>query len=103
MRFKMPILRRIDTQDAEGIDAAVYRDRVQLAFSVATVFVAVHIGSEGIVGFCTLLDKEIELIAVSTKYQRKRIKRWAATVEGAAVENLSTDHAHPSIRKTSVR
>lgn len=110
MRFKMPILRRIDTKDTEGIDAAVadgfefigtlkscslaisddhfpveirearqaaydsvlgialaemrhsriyadckipfeeaqtvYRDRVKLAFSVARVFVSVHIGGE---------------------------------------------------------
>ena len=46
MRFKMPILRRVDTKDAEGIDAAVYRDWVKLAFSVARVFVSVHIGGE---------------------------------------------------------
>ena len=52
---------------------SVYRDRVKLAFKVATIFVAVHIGSEGIVGFCTLLDGEIELIAVKAKHQGKGI------------------------------
>ena len=54
---------------------AVYRDRVRLAFKVTTVFVAVHIGGEGIVGFCALLDNEIEMIAVATKHQRKGIGR----------------------------
>ena len=54
---------------------SVYRDRIKLAFRVSTIFVAVHIGDEGIVGFCTLLDKEIELIAVKSEYQGKGIGR----------------------------
>ena len=53
----------------------VYRDRIKLAFRVATVFVAVHIGSASIVGFCALLDKEIELVAVKSEYQGKGIGR----------------------------
>ena len=53
----------------------VYRERIKLAFRVSTIFVAVHISGEGIVGFCTLLDNEIEMIAVATKHQRKGIGR----------------------------
>ena len=48
---------------------SVYRDRIKLAFHVSTILVAGHIGGEGIVGFCTLLDKEIELIAVKSERQ----------------------------------
>ena len=54
---------------------AVYRDRIKLAFRVSTIFVAVHIGDQGIVGFCTLLDGEIELIAVKSEHHGKGIGR----------------------------
>ena len=54
---------------------AVYRDRIKLAFRVSTIFVAVHIGDQGIVGFCTLLDREIELIAVKSEHHGKGIGR----------------------------
>ena len=46
---------------------SVYRDRIKLAFRVSTIFVAVHVGGQEIVGFCSLLDKEIELIAVKSE------------------------------------
>ena len=54
---------------------AVYRERIKLAFRVATVLVAVHVGAENIVGFCALLDREIELIAVKSEHQEKGIGR----------------------------
>ena len=64
-----------DTKIPFEVAQQVYRDRVKLAFRVATIAVAVHIGSEGIVGFCTLLDREIELIAVKRDHQGKGIGR----------------------------
>ena len=50
----------------------IYEDRIRIAFREVPVFVAVH-ESVGVVGFCSLRDGEITLIAISKYYQRRGI------------------------------
>ena len=50
----------------------IYEKRIRIAFREAPVFVAVH-DTEGVVGFCSLRDGEITLIAISKNYQRRGI------------------------------
>ena len=52
----------------------VYEERIRRAFQTATVFVAVH-ETDGVVGFCSLLEDEIELIAVTSFYQGQGVGR----------------------------
>ena len=52
----------------------VYEERIRRAFQTSTVFVALH-HKEGVVGFCSLLGDEIELIAVLSDYQGQGIGR----------------------------
>ena len=54
----------------------VYEDRIRHAFETSTVFVAVYdLEFDGAVGFCSLCENEIELIAVLSDYQRQGIGR----------------------------
>ena len=52
----------------------VYKERIHHAFDHTTIFVAVH-DIEEVVGFCSLRDDEIELIAVKHEHQGKGIGR----------------------------
>ena len=52
----------------------VYEERIRHAFGTSTVFVAVH-DRDGVIGFCSLLDDEIELIAVASSYQGQGVGR----------------------------
>ena len=62
-----------DTRIPCEVAASVYADRVRHAFATATVFVACH--RSAIIGFASLRDSEIELIAVDSSYQRCGIGR----------------------------
>ena len=59
----------------------VYEERIRRAFESSIVFVALHYTEvEGysiadVIGFCSLLDDEIELIAVMKDYQRQGVGR----------------------------
>ena len=70
-----------DTRIPCKVAAAVYADRVRHAFKTSTVFVAVlHARSRfrypsSIVGFVSLRDSEIQLIAVDRRYQRCGVGR----------------------------
>ncbi len=52
----------------------VYEERIRHAFGTSTVFVAVH-DRDGVIGFCSLHDDEIELIAVASNYQGQGVGR----------------------------
>ena len=52
----------------------VYEERIRHAFQTSTVFLAVH-DRDGVIGFCSLLDDEIELIAVASSYQGQGVGR----------------------------
>ena len=52
----------------------VYEERIRRAFQTSTVFVASR-DDEGVIGFCSLLDDEIELIAVASSRQGQGIGR----------------------------
>ena len=52
----------------------VYEERIRRAFQTSTVFV-VSRDDEGVIGFCSLSDDEIELVAVASDYQRQGIGR----------------------------
>ena len=52
----------------------VYEERIRRAFQTSTVFVALH-DSDGVIGFCSLLEDEIELIAVFSGYQGQGVGR----------------------------
>ena len=62
-----------DTRIPPEVAASVYAERVRYAFATATVFVACH--RSAIIGFASLRDSEIELIAVDSKYQRCGVGR----------------------------
>ena len=50
----------------------VYKERIHHAFDHTTIFIAVH-DTEEVVGFCSLRDDEIALIAVKHEHQGKGI------------------------------
>ena len=52
----------------------VYEKRIRRAFQTSVVFV-VSRDDEGVIGFCSLFDDEIELVAVASEYQRQGIGR----------------------------
>ena len=52
----------------------VYEERIRHAFDTSTVFVAIH-DPEGVIGFCSLPEDEIELIAVASNYQGQGVGR----------------------------
>ena len=62
-----------DSRIPREMAETVYKERVHHAFATATVFVACHRST--IIGFASLRDSEIELIAVDSKYQRCGVGR----------------------------
>lgn len=52
----------------------VYEERIRSAFQTSTVFVALH-DREGVIGFCSLLENEIEFIAVASNNQGQGVGR----------------------------
>ncbi len=62
-----------DSRIPREMAETVYKERVRHAFATATVFVACHRST--IIGFASLRDSEIELIAVDSSYQRCGIGR----------------------------
>ena len=52
----------------------VYEERIRRAFDTSTVFVTIH-DPESVIRFCSLLEDEIELIAVASNYQGQGVGR----------------------------
>ena len=73
----------------------VYEERIRRAFETSTVFVAVH-DREGVIGFCSLLEDEIELIAVAGNYQgqgvgRRFVERCIGECRGQGFQHLKIE------------